>query len=111
MFVEKEIENGGQHLRSYPFRLLTAFAATFPKGTAFGGGGKVSCITQRRPLGGAAERSEAEGVSLQKSAPHFQWKCGALHSFIETCRSQLDLAEAEICKVVHALGALGCYGC
>ena len=34
MFVEKEIENGGQRLRSYPFRLLTAFAATFPKGTA-----------------------------------------------------------------------------
>ena len=29
----------------YPFRLLTAFAATFPKGTAFGGGGKVSyCV-------------------------------------------------------------------
>ena len=38
---------------SYPFRLLTAFAATFPKGTAFGGGGKVSGIAQRRPLGGA----------------------------------------------------------
>ena len=37
----------------YPFRLLTAFAATFPKGTAFGGGGKVSGIAQRRPLGGA----------------------------------------------------------
>ncbi|MCQ4888120.1 hypothetical protein [Faecalibacterium prausnitzii] len=34
MFVEKRIENGGQYLRSYPFRLLTAFAATFPKGTA-----------------------------------------------------------------------------
>ena len=29
-------------LRGNPFRLLTAFAATFPKGTAFGGGGKVS---------------------------------------------------------------------
>ena len=38
--------------REYPFRLLTAFAATFPKGTAFGGGGKVSGIAQRRPLGG-----------------------------------------------------------
>ncbi len=31
----------GQYLRSYPFRLLAAFAATFPKGTAFGSGGKV----------------------------------------------------------------------
>ena len=36
--------------------------ATFPKGTAFGGGDKVSGIAQRRPLGGAAERSKAEGV-------------------------------------------------
>ena len=27
-------------LAGNPFRLLTAFAATFPKGTAFGGGGK-----------------------------------------------------------------------
>ena len=46
----------------YPFRLLTAFAATFPKGTAFRGRGKVYGIAVRRPLGGAAERSEAEGV-------------------------------------------------
>ena len=28
---------------SYPFRLLPLVAATFPKGTAFGGSGKVSC--------------------------------------------------------------------
>ena len=54
-----------------PFRLLTAFAATFPKGTAFGGGGKVSGATQRRPLGGAGERSETEGVlGLMGAAPH-----------------------------------------
>ena len=38
--------------------------ATFPKGTAFGGGGKVSGSAIRRPLGGAGcERSEqTEGV-------------------------------------------------
>ena len=36
--------------------------ATFPKGTAFGGGDKVSGIAIRRPLGGAGERSEPEGV-------------------------------------------------
>ena len=42
-----------------PFRLLTAFAATFPKGTAFGDGGKVSGATQRRPLGGAGEPDRA----------------------------------------------------
>ena len=48
-------------LRGHPFRLLTTFAATFPKGTAFGSGGKVLGTAQRRPLGGAVERSETEG--------------------------------------------------
>ena len=38
--------------------------ATFPKGTAFGGGDKVSGIAIRRPLGGAGERSEPEGVTF-----------------------------------------------
>ena len=38
--------------------------ATFPKGTAFGSGGKVFGIAQRRPLGGAGERSEPEGVAF-----------------------------------------------
>ena len=52
-----------------PFRLAASRQATFPKGTAFGGGGKVSGITQRRPLGGAAERSEAEGVLPYQKAP------------------------------------------
>ena len=47
---------------SHPFRLAAARQSTFPKGTAFSGGGKVSGIAIRRPLGGAAERSEAEGV-------------------------------------------------
>ena len=45
-----------------PFRLAASRQATFPKGTAFGGGGKVSGSAQRRPLGGAGERSEPEGV-------------------------------------------------
>ena len=53
-----------------PFCLAAARQSTFPKGTAFGGGGKVAGIAQRRPLGGAAERSEAEGVSSpQTSSP------------------------------------------
>ena len=50
---------GGKDL----FRLLPLVAATFPKGTAFGGGGKVSGSAIRRPLGGAVERSETEGVA------------------------------------------------
>ena len=45
-----------------PFRLAASRQATFPKGTAFGGGDKVSGSAQRRPLGGAGERSEPEGV-------------------------------------------------
>ena len=47
MFVEKEIENGGQHLRSYPFRLLTAFATTFPKGTAFAVAENFTALPQK----------------------------------------------------------------
>ena len=41
------------------------------KGTAFGGGGKVSGIAQRRPLGGAGcERSEqTEGVPAARLFP------------------------------------------
>ena len=46
-----------------PFRLAATRQSTFPKGTAFGGGGKVSGIAQRRPLGGAGERSEPEGLA------------------------------------------------
>ena len=46
-----------------PFRLLPLVAATFPKGTALGGGDKVSGSAIRRPLGGAVERSETEGVA------------------------------------------------
>ena len=57
-FCESAALRGG-----YPFRLLPLVAATFPKGTAFGGNGKVSGIAQRRPLGGAGERSEPEGVA------------------------------------------------
>ena len=38
--------------------------ATFPKGTAFGGGDKVSGIAQRRPLGGAGAGAP-EGVSAE----------------------------------------------
>ena len=34
-----------------------------PQGDGFSGGGKVSGIAIRRPLGGAGERSEPEGVS------------------------------------------------
>ena len=51
-----------------PFRLLPLVAATFPKGTAFGGSGKVPGSAIRRPLGGAGERSEPEGVALAVAA-------------------------------------------
>ena len=42
--------------------------ATFPKGTAFSGGDKVSGVAIRRPLGGAGcERSEqTEGVLRER---------------------------------------------
>ena len=43
--------------------------ATFPKGTAFGGGGKVSGIAIRRPLGGAGfAQQRLRGYSPQRRA-------------------------------------------
>ena len=38
--------------REYPFRLAASRQATFPKGTAFSGGDKVSGIAIRRPREG-----------------------------------------------------------
>ena len=57
-----------------PFRLLPLVAATFPKGTAFGGGGKVSGRAKGPILEGAVERSETVGVLPVKAArkPIFQ---------------------------------------
>ena len=43
--------------------------ATFPKGTAFRGGDKVSGSALRRPLGGAGARSETEGGGQPGSTP------------------------------------------
>ena len=37
-----------------PFRLLTAFAATFPKGTAFGNAVKLPATAEAVPLGKVA---------------------------------------------------------
>ena len=66
----------------YPFRLLPLVAATFPKGTAFGGGDKVFGIAIRRPLGGTGERSEPEGVLGLADEGFFQHP---LHPLAENC--------------------------
>ena len=55
------LQKGGKD----PFRLLPLVAATFPKGTAFGGGGKVSGRAKGPILEGAVERSETGGVLLK----------------------------------------------
>jgi len=55
--ADREGCQGGSH----PLR-LTTFASS-PKGTPFGGDGKVSGIAQRRPLGGAGTaQAVTEGV-------------------------------------------------
>ena len=59
------MENGGQYLRSYPFRLLTAFAATFPKGTASVVAGNFAAAPKGVPLGKVA----ANAVSRRKGYP------------------------------------------
>ena len=51
--------------REYPFRHRLR-RCHLPQGDGFSGGGKVSDIAIRRPLGGAGERSEPEGVTPQR---------------------------------------------
>ena len=53
--------------REYPFRHRLR-RCHLPQGDGFSGGGKVSDIAIRRPLGGAGERSEPEGVTPQRRA-------------------------------------------
>ena len=68
--------------------------ATFPKGTAFGGGGKVPGIAQRRPLGGAVAQR------LRGSFPHTE---PLEHLFDDGFRGVFagQVAEGVQC-VVHA---------
>ncbi len=84
-WAERKKAPGGVERRENPFRLLTAFAATLPllslrdifprrgeagpQGDGFSSGGKLFGSAERRPLGGAAERSEAEGVFCAQKAP------------------------------------------
>ena len=57
-------------LPGVPLPSCRCAAIHLPQGDGFSGGGKVVGIAQRRPLGGAGERSETEGVSSpQTSSP------------------------------------------
>ena len=49
--------------RRYPFRLLTAFAATFPKGTAFVVAASFPTLPKGVPLGELSPQA-TEGVSF-----------------------------------------------
>ena len=49
-------------LPGVPLPSCRCAAIHLPQGDGFSGGGKVVGIAQRRPLGGAGERSEPEGV-------------------------------------------------
>ena len=56
--------------RELPLPSAPVGRSHLPQGDGFSGGGKVSGIAIRRPLGGAGERSEPEGVSSpQTSSP------------------------------------------
>ena len=58
-------------LPGVPLPSCRCAAIHLPQGDGFSGGGKVVGIAQRRPLGGAGERSETEGVlGLAGAAPH-----------------------------------------
>ena len=93
----------------YPFRLAASRQATFPKGTAFGGGGKVSGIAQRRPLGGAGcERSEqTEGVPAARLFPQ-ETSAAATASRCVPSREKAILENPQIfqnCEIINILSA------
>ena len=48
-------------LRGYPFRLLTTFAATFPKGTASAVAGNFTATPKGSPLGELASAARLKG--------------------------------------------------
>ena len=52
-------------LPGVPLPSCRCAAIHLPQGDGFSGGGKVVGIAQRRPLGGAVEHSETEGVSTE----------------------------------------------
>ena len=93
-----------------PFHLILLVAATLPllslrdifprpgevgpQGDGFSGNDKVSGTAQRRPLGGAVERSETEGISL--TAPP-KARCG--------CWAPQPVSSGSHFKSSHAKGA------
>ena len=79
------------------------------KGTAFGGGGKVSGIAQRRPLGGAGcERSEqTEGVPAARLFPQKTSAVAAVSRCVPS-REKAILENPQIfqnCKVINNYSA------
>ena len=72
---------------STPFRLAATRQSTFPKGTAFGGGDKVSGIAIRRPLEGRLpplrgkmSRSDKRGNLARERLRGFSTKNGPLRN-------------------------------
>ena len=79
------------------------------KGTAFGGGGKVSGIAQRRPLGGAGcERSEqTEGVPAARLFPQ-ETSAAATASRCVPSREKAILENPQIfqnCEIINNCSA------
>ena len=85
--------------------------ATFPKGTAFGGGDKVSGIAQRRPLGGAVAqrlrgyewRSEKSVKAIAPTGAALAFLC--FDFFFRIVKGVQPLATG--CGTQHPLRALG----
>ena len=89
-----------------PFRLAAARQATFPKGTAFSGSDKVSGVAIRRPLGGAGERNETEGVRCQKRS--FSGAPERVQSYIITLYRQRETQTGIDCGLYYPPESIQC---
>ena len=95
----------------YPFRLAASRQATFPKGTAYCGDGKVPGRAQRLPLGGAvAQRLRGYKWRIEKSVKALA-PTGAALAFLcfdFFCRIVKGVQPLETgCGTQHPLRALG----
>ena len=81
------------HAGKNPFRLAAARQATFPKGTAFCSGDKLSGSAKGVPLGGAGECSEAEGV---KKHPRRYKPAGVSTCYYVPCTPRGTVTQASI---------------
>ena len=86
----------GKRQRPHPLSLLTAFAASSPKGTPLGYAGKFAAVSKAVPLGKVASpQAMTEGVSPSRLPPQVKIASGGKKDYTikNVCGAQAAGAE------------------